>query len=122
MMLNPDHPTAVLRDAWRHVRLDDIRAAARATIVELENGTRAALLLQHESGRAPSSTFSATARALWVCCNEVRTESGLAEVGQGIAVPNRGADPAWDSLYSSELERYRTLAGQALMRRLIPPS
>ena len=121
-MMNPDHPTAVLRDAWRHVRLDDIRDAARATIVELEDGTRAALLLQYESGCAPASTFSATARALWVCCNEVRTEAGLDEVGVGIDVPTTGSDPTWDSLYSSELDRYRTLAGHALMRRLMPPA
>ncbi|MGD8860646.1 MAG: hypothetical protein PVI30_11610 [Myxococcales bacterium] len=117
-MLNPDHPTAMLRDAWHRIRLDAIRAAAIDTIAELEDGTRADLLARYGCRRAPEPMFGAMAQALLVCCNEVRVEAGLPEVVAGVAVPVREADPDWKSVYVSELERYRMLAGRALMRRL----
>lgn len=119
-MLNPDHPTAVLRHAWRHIRIDAIRTVARATIVELEDGTRADLLVRYETRGAPEPTFSATAKALWVCCNEVREEAGLTAVGAEIVPPAPEADPAWQAVYLQELERYRAWAGEVLVRRLAP--
>lgn len=119
-MWNPDHPTTVLRNAWCHVRLDEIRAAAQATILELEDGTRANLLALYESRGAPEPTFGATAIALCVCCAEVREGAGLGAATGELVSPSQEMNQEWQSLYARELERYRVWASEALVRRLTP--
>lgn len=69
-MLKPTHPAAVLRAAQQTVGPAAVRSAAHAAIIDLETGRSAKRLADHEAGRAPECTFSATVIALCACCNE----------------------------------------------------
>lgn len=121
-MLEPKHPTAILRLAWKQVRLDTIRLAAGAAIEDIEELNRRDLLLHTAAGEETALSSSAAAAALRTCVHELREESGLQPVNRG---PDRrvlSQDPRWSESYAVALERYRGAAGLALTRLLAAPS
>jgi hypothetical protein len=112
-MLDPRHPTAILRAAWLRVRLDVIRAAAAEAIAELE-------ALDRSIADAPDPAdvrSEASKAALLACCDELREEGGLPARPSQPAALSQG-DSAWSRTYTSELARFRTLAGASLGRLL----
>lgn len=120
-MLDPRHPTAILRAAWRRVRLDVIRAAAADAIAELEALDRSAVEGADTANTAapPDVRADASRAALLACCDELREEGGLPALPSSrAALPE--SDPAWARVYTSELARFRVLAGASLGRALAP--
>lgn len=117
-MLNPRYPVAILRAAWRTLRLDAIRAAATRVIAELEALEVPGDIALSAVLGAPGAWHDASRAALSRCCDELREEAGLpATAAVRQRVPDD--DPEWSRAYASELERYRTLAGSALDRLLV---
>lgn len=113
-MLDPTHPVAILRAAWDSVRLDVIRAAAKATIAELESQYGCEDGEPCRRGQLPASTA-----ALRACCDELREESGLPMKAEKEEHARWSTgDAAWRSAFATELARYRTAAGVSLRRWL----
>jgi hypothetical protein len=113
-MLDPAHPVAILRAAWRTVGLDVIRAAGRATIAELE-AQYGAKQLEH----CGPDRITASTAALRACCDELREESGLSATPETQERARWSTeDTAWRSCFAAELTRYRTVAGVSLRRWL----
>ena len=117
--LNPNHPTAVLRQAWRVVRLDTIRRVACKIIVEMEEESKVGLSPETDRNGLPNGSLTATAAALTVCCDEMRTEVGLSAPGQKNWTPGHDMDDRWRQQYLTELARYRGLAGGKLAQLLL---
>lgn len=116
-MLNPDHPTSFLRNAWRYIRLDTIRSATEAVIQELKELNRQDVLpLPGCEGTSPPA--SASVAALLTCCQELREESGLPSTTPTTRGPTTHRDSAWVEGYTAQLERYRIAATRSLRRQL----
>ena len=91
-MLKPTHPAAVLRAAQQTVGPAAVRSAAHAAIIDLETGRSAKRLADHEAGRAPECTFSATVIALCAAATK-RLEAGLPLTGAEVCAPSDEVEP-----------------------------
>jgi len=119
-MLKPTHPAAILRLAWKRVRLDAIRAAATTAIEEVQELDRRDLVPAPDV--SDTEMPSASTAALRACVRELREESGLQPVAIDAREPSLPDDPLWSESYALHLARYRTAAGSALSRLLVESS
>ncbi len=110
---NPQHPARILMLAWSTVRLDAIRAAVRAAVAELVEPPREDTLVCPSTGeeRFASDPIGA---ALETCCQELREECGMPTTAGTIS--KHSDDPKWLESYAGALDRYRDVAGAALIR------
>ncbi|MDH5670632.1 MAG: hypothetical protein OEZ06_00685 [Myxococcales bacterium] len=108
---NPGHPVAVLKDAWRVVRLDTLRAAAEVALARLEELHEQDVQTQAAGPRAPSS---ATEAAWLACCHEIRDEAGLLSPTPQKPGSTVSRSSDWVRSYRGGLERYRDAAGAIL--------
>jgi hypothetical protein len=107
---------AILRSAWKILRLDAIRPVVRQTIADLEALTAAQVV-----GREPSRYEIEVERgslraALDACCDELREGCGL-PTSPGLSAQVQkmhAADPDWTESFSNALEAYRSAACKEL--------
>ena len=107
---------AILRSAWKILRLDAIRPVVRQTIADLE-----ALTARQVVGREPSRSeieveTGSLRAALDACCDELREGCGLPTSPGPSAQAQRmhAADADWTESYSNALEVYRSAACKEL--------
>jgi hypothetical protein len=117
-MLDPAHPTAILRLAWRRVRLAIIRGAVAEVIGELRELNRQDILPRPLELGGATHNPTAVAAAMLTCIDELREESGIASTAMGPCGASRPGDVSWQQCYSAALDRYRCVAGSSLTRRL----